>query len=105
VLSCTVTATNTEGSTSATSAAVNVPAAGTTPPGLKPGPCANVQAGTGKADKLTGTTAGDKLVGRGGNDVLRGLGNDDCLVGGGGKDKVVGDKADTLVGCEVRKLK
>ena len=153
-LSCTVTATNTDGSASATSAAVVVPAAGpTTPtpvPVLKPGPCANVQSGTGKADQLTGTTAGDKLVGRGGADLLRGLGQADCLVGGGGKDKlkggpgndklvggpkqdtllggggkdvirsrdgvvdvvkcgggrdkVVGDKADKLVGCEVRKL-
>ena len=56
-------------------------------------------------DKLVGGPKKDTLVGGGGKDVIRSRdGVADVVKCGGGKDKVVGDKADQLVGCEVRRL-
>ena len=57
---------------------------------LEPGPCANLERGTGGADTLTGTSSGDTLLGLGGADLLSGLAGDDCLTGGPGADRVGG---------------
>ncbi len=81
-ITCTVTASNSAGSRSATSAAV-IP--------RFPGPCANPQTGGAGPDRLTGLALGDRLLGLGGNDVLIGLAGDDCLTGGTGNDTLRGD--------------
>ncbi len=99
-LSCTVTATNDAGSTSATSAPVTVPVPATPPPPptqLLPGACANPQTGTAHKDVLAGTVAGDRISGLGGDDRLTGLGAADCLRGGPGRDKASGGPAKDVV--------
>jgi Ca2+-binding RTX toxin-like protein len=81
-ITCTVTASNSAGSSSAMSAPV-------TP--RFPGACANIQTGGAGPDRLTGLDLGDVLRGLGGNDVLVGLAGDDCLSGGAGNDTLRGD--------------
>ncbi len=81
-VTCAVTASNSAGSRTATSAPV-------TP--RFPGACANIQVGSAGPDRLTGLTLGDALRGVGGNDVLIGRAGDDCLTGGAGDDTLRGD--------------
>jgi Ca2+-binding RTX toxin-like protein len=89
-VTCTVTASNSAGSRSATSASVIPRFAGA---------CANVQTGSAGPDRLTGLALGDRLRGLGGNDVLIGLGGADCLTGGAGNDTLAaGAGNDTLAG-------
>jgi hypothetical protein len=89
-ITCTVTASNSAGSRSATSASVIPRFAGA---------CANVQTGGPGPNRLTGLALGDRLVGFGGNDVLIGLAGDDCLSGGIGSDTLAaGAGNDTLAG-------
>ncbi|MET0768920.1 MAG: hypothetical protein ABW081_03350, partial [Solirubrobacteraceae bacterium] len=98
-LTCSVTARNDGGATTATSPPVAIPAPAAPPPGLLPVACANAQDGTRAADRLSGTAAGDLLRGLRGDDVLRGLGGADCLRGGGGDDRLAGGGGkDTLAG-------
>jgi hypothetical protein len=85
------------------------PAGATAKPGVKPrGPCADLQRGSARLNRLIGTPRGDRLLGLAGDDRLAGLAGDDCLSGGpgadrvsggAGKDKVLGQRgADTLNG-------
>jgi Ca2+-binding RTX toxin-like protein len=122
-ITCTVTAANADGGSSATSAPVTptaAPSAPVTPtappsggappslvpdprPGLPPGPlagaCANTKTGSAGPDALTGSAFGDTLRGLAGNDVLIGLAGDDCLSGGNGNDTLTaGAGNDTLTG-------
>jgi hypothetical protein len=57
---------------------------------LQAGPCANLQRGTGGADRLQGTRAGDRVLGLGGADTLSGRRGADCLRGGRGRDALFG---------------
>jgi Ca2+-binding RTX toxin-like protein len=57
---------------------------------LQASPCANLQRGTGGADRLQGTRAGDRMLGLGGADRLSGRRGRDCLRGGKGHDALLG---------------
>jgi hypothetical protein len=101
-ITCTVTASNAGGASSATSAPVTPtappphsppppgPPPPVPPPGPLPGACANTKAGSARPDTLTGSAFGDTLRGLAGNDVLTGLAGHDCLSGGAGNDRLTG---------------
>ena len=94
-LTCTVTASNSGGATSATSAPVTIASiAPPPPPGDDETACATLKTGGKGNDRLTGTRGGDRLRGRGGDDILRGLAGDDCLSGANGKDKLRAGRGD-----------
>ena len=87
---------------SITVSAPTAPPAGPPPPppaGGKAGRCANVKAGTARANRLVGTPLGDLIRGLAGNDTISGGAGDDCLFGGKGNDKVSGGAGkDTVQG-------
>jgi Ca2+-binding RTX toxin-like protein len=79
-----VTASNTAGSTTATSnLTTTIAAKATAPRGRK-------LTGTSRADRLIGTAGNDVIHGRGGNDLIDGRAGNDKLYGDGGNDTIVG---------------
>jgi hypothetical protein len=67
------------------------------PRGVRPGPCANLQRGDRRANRLAGTVAGDRLLGFRGADRLLGRAGRDCLKGGRGRDRLRGGRGTDLL--------